>query len=294
VIVDAGTLMEAAKMMGTSQPALSRMISTLETRIGMPLFERTSRPLKPTAMGQELSAQGRTIRTARMRAAEFVDFGARGFFGVLKIGAPPFLCQRLVSEALASFINGRPAVRVDLVPDYYLGLQERIFQNQIDLIVGPSKFVDHGSTELKVEPLFTDVNVIVCRSGHPLLSKTEISISDLSDATWVGHSDRSVLRSDMETALKLMGMKELRFAFQSESAGAVMEILRSTDFLTILPRYAIGNQSDFGLSVIPMTLPTSKQLVSTITLADKEESKLVTDFKSHIRSYIAGSELNHI
>ncbi len=291
VIVDVGTLQEAAKQIGTSQPALSRMISTLESRIGMPLFERTSRPLKPTPIGNELSNQGRAIRTARLRAVEFVDFGARGFFGVLKIGAPPFLCAKLVAEALASFVPERPLIRVDLIPDYYTGLQERMFQNQIDLIIVPGRFVDPNNADLIVEPLYNDLNVIVGRADHPLLHKNRIDISDLENATWIGHPQRSVLRSDMEDSLKLVGVQNVRFAFQSESAGAVVELLRSTDFLTVLPRHAVNIGAQNGLAVLPFELPNPDQVVSMISVVEREESKLMADFKSHMRAHVAAHVL---
>jgi DNA-binding transcriptional LysR family regulator len=286
VIVAAGTLREAARQLGTSQPALSRMIGNLETRAGMLLFERTSRPLRPTALGAELANQGRAIRTARLRAAEVVDFGTRGFFGVLKVGAPPFLCERLVSEAIASFIVERPAIRVDLVPDYLAGLHERIFQNQIDIIIGPAKFVEAGNPDFFLEPLFADTHVIVCSAQHHLIGKPKVSATDLADAIWIGHSDRSLLRYDMEAVLKLMGITNLRLAFQSESAGAVIELLRRTDCLTVLPRYAVRANAHDGLAIVKIDLPDREQIVSMITLADRDQSKLTTDFKSHLREYV--------
>jgi DNA-binding transcriptional LysR family regulator len=286
VIVEAGTLREAARQLGTSQPALSRMISNMETRAGMLLFERSSRPLRPTALGAELANQGRAIRTARLRAAEVVDFGARGFFGVLKIGAPPFLCERLVSEAIASFIAKRPAIRVELVPDYLSGLHERIFQNQIDIIIGPAKFVEAGNPDFALEPLFADSHVIVGKAGHRLVEASHISVGDLEDVTWIGHSDRSLLRFDMEAILQLLGIRNLRFAFQSESAGAVTELLRRTDCLTVLPRYAVRADAQDGLGIVQMVLPDREQVVSMITLADREQSKLTSDFKSHLRDYV--------
>lgn len=286
VIVVAGTLREAARQLGTSQPALSRMIKNLETRTGTLLFERTSRPLRPTALGAELANQGRAIRTARLRAAEVVDFGTRGFFGVLKIGAPPFLCERLVSEAIASFVVERPAIRIDLVPDYLTGLHERIFQNQIDIIVGPAKFVDAGNSDLTLEPLFKDAHVIVGSARHRLIEKSTLSASDLENVTWIGHSDRSLLRYDMEAVLKLMGIRNLRLAFQSESAGAVIELLRTTDYLTVLPRYAVRADARDGLAIVQIALPDLEQVVSMITLADREESKLTSDFKAHLRDYV--------
>lgn len=289
VIIDTGTLQAAALQLGTSQPALSRMIATLEGRIGLPVFERARRPLKPTAVGQELSNQGRAIGMARLRAFEFVDLGKRGFSGVLKIGAPRFLCERLVSETIASFVQERPEVRIDLIADYYIGLQERLFQNQIDIILGPAKIADGSGTDLLLDPLFDDKNAVVGRMGHPLLAKKKVTAQDLSEITWIAHSERSVLRSDMETALKLLGVKNLRLAFQSEAAGAVLELLRNTDFLTVLPTYAIDLNKPNGLAIVPIDLPSPVNTVNMITLKEREETKLLADFKAHVRRHIAVS-----
>lgn len=286
VIIDTGTLRVAADKIGTSQPALSRMIHTLEGRVGAALFERNHRPLRPTPLGRELANQGRTIRVARERSAELVDHSMKGFLGVLKIGAPPFLCERLVSEAISGFLAERPAIRVDLVPDYFPGLHLRLFQNQIDVIVGPAKSADPSYANLLFEPLFEDTNVVVGRADHPLLTR-KISEHDLSAATWVGHSDRSMLRHDMETALRLLGVQNLRFAFQSESASAVLELVRRSDFLTILPRYAVQANGEDGLAILPVTLPTSHQTIAMMSFADREEGKLTGEFKAHLRAYVS-------
>lgn len=286
VIVDAGTLQGAADQIGTSQPALSRMIRTLESRVGAALFEPKRRPLRPTPLGRELASQGRTILIARERSVELVDQGQKGFFGVLKIGAPPFLCERLVSEAIVGFLARRPAIRVDLVPDYFPGLYQRLFHNQIDIILGPAKSADPGNSDLLFEPLFEDTNVIVCRAAHPLLTR-EIDDNALSEMAWVGHSDRSMLRHDMETALRLMGVRNIRFAFQSESAGAVLELVRRSDYLTILPRYAVRADPTDGLAILPIGLPTAEQTIAMMSLADRDETKLVVEFKAHLRRYVS-------
>lgn len=289
VIVEVGTLQQAATRMGTSQPALSRMISTLEKRIGMPLFERSTRPLTPTAIGLELSQQGRAIRTARLRAMEMVDFGAQGFFGVLKLGAPPFLCKSLMSEAIASFLAARPKIRIDLIPDYRAGLMERIYLNQLDVVVGPSKFVDQGNTDLVLDPLFKDNIVVVGRADHPVLAMSSPTATDLESVTWVGHSERSLLLSDMEDALRLMGVRTPRVAFQSESSQAILELLKNSDFLTVLPNYAIRPDGSDGLAVARIALPIQAQVISAITLAQRVETKLTTDFKTHLREEVAQS-----
>lgn len=287
VIVDKGTFQAAATELNMTQPALSRMVATLEARIGMPVFKRTKRPLRLTDIGYELSSQGRVIRSARLRALEFVDLGKTGFSGVLKIGAPRFLCERLMTETIASFIEERPEVRIDLIADYYTGLQEQLFQNKIDIILGPAKMTNVVGNDLAIEPLFDDQNRVVAREGHPLLNKNEITVQDLSDAIWIAHSERSVLRTDMENALKLLGVKQIRLAFQTEAAGAVLETLRITDFLTVLPSYAIHTSRPSGLKTLPIDLPSPINTVNMITLNDQLETKLLVDFKEHVRQQIA-------
>ncbi|MEM5581167.1 LysR family transcriptional regulator [Roseibium sp. AS2] len=291
VIVEAETLHEAAGIIGTSQPALSRMIKTLEARIGLALFERDSKPHKPTRIALELADQGKAIRSAQLRARECVQFVAQGNSGVLKLGVPPFLCRRLVSEAVAKFVSERSVAHIELVPDYFSGLQDRLVQNVIDIIIAPSKHVDHRNAQLQLEPLFEDINVVVGRAGHPLFRKKEISGRDLSDVTWIGHSDSSVLRYDMETALKLMGVNHMHLAFQSGSADAIIEVLRNTDFLTILPRYAMSADRSDGLEIAPVDLPNAVQIVCMITLAGRGDSELTSDFKAHLRTYVAARNM---
>lgn len=287
VIIEAETLQDAADIIGTSQPALSRMIKNLEARIGLPLFERDTKPHKATRIGLELADQGRAIRSAQRRARECVDFISKGNSGVLKLGVPPFLCRRLVSEAVAEFVAERSIAHIELVPDYFAGLHERLVQNVIDVIIAPSKHVEHRTARLLLEPLFEDTNVVIGRAGHPLFRKARISSRDLEAVTWIGHSDSSVLRYDMETALKLLGVGHMHLAFQSGSADAIIEVLRKTDCLTILPRYAIRSDGSDGLETGPIDLPNALQTVCMITLADRGESELTTDFKAHLRKYVA-------
>ena len=288
IIVSTGTLQGAADKIGTSQPALSRMIRTLESRIGAPLFERNHRPLRPTPLGLELANQGRAILIARQRAVELVDHGRKGFYGVLKIGSPPFICERLVSEAISGFLTERPEIRVVLMPDYVPELHQKLFQNQIDIIVGPAKSADPRYSGISLDPLFEDTNVIVGRAGHPLLG-CEITDRELSAAIWVGHSDRSMLRHDMETALRLLGVRDLRFAFQSESesAGAVWELARRSDFLTVLPRSAVRAGREDSLAILPVNLPTADQTIAMMSRLDRDESKLTAEFKAHMRDHVA-------
>ncbi|MDI5922658.1 LysR family transcriptional regulator [Halomonas sp. LR5S13] len=287
-IVDYGTFQDAATKLGTTQPALSRMIRTLEERTGSLLFERSTRPLVPTIIGLELAEQGRKVREARSRAAEVLDFTKRGIFGSLKIGAPPFLCRRLASDIISPFFEHRREIRVELVPDYFPVLQEKLILNQLDVVICPSNLVDTSRADLVLEPLFDDRIVVVCRPGHPLVDKWPIEPADLESVNWISHSKRSMLRTDLETALAEIGVTQLRFAFQSESSSAVIDMLRRNDYLTILPEYAVTELCrGEELVILPVGLPTMHRAVSMITDARRAENRLLTAFMAHVRTEVS-------
>ncbi len=286
-IVEHGTLHEAAKLLGTSQPALSRMISNLESRIGVQVFERSSRPLIATEIGQKLADHGRAIRAVRIRADEDVQLGMRGMSGELKIGAPPFLCERLVGDAISAFLKHRSGIEVELVSDYFPQLERAVSLNHIDVVIFPLRLLTSTKADLTVEPLFKDEHVVVGRQGHPLFDRDEITAKDLEKATWISHSEHSMLRSDMEAALASFGVASLSFAFQSESAGAIFEMLRTTEFLTVLPRYAIRRSEPVGgLSPLPVRFASSSMTVGMVQLRGRQKSPLLAAFATHMRNYV--------
>lgn len=291
-IVDHGTMQQAAEYLGTSQPALSRMLRQMEDRTGILLFEPGSRPLLATEMGRKLSDQGRAIKAARARAHEDVMLSARGMIGELKIGAPPFLCERLVGDVIATFYGKRPAIEAQLVSDYFPSLERALLLNQVEIIVCPIKLVVAGQVALQVESLFRDEHVVVARREHALTRKSSITIEDLEAASWIGHARRSMLNTDMATALASIGVVNLKIGFHSESAGANFEMLRRTDFLTVLPRYALSQiQIDSGLTVLPVKFSTPFLAVGMVTSKERTASPLLKAFQEHLRHYVGESDL---
>lgn len=286
-IVEFGTFNEAAKRLGTSQSALSRMVANLEKRIGTPLFERSSRPLVPTEVGKSIASHGRTIALARQRALEEVNVVLEGMSGQLKIGTPPFLCERLVGDTIASFLQERPEIEVNLVSEYFPQLERKLLLNQLDVVICPLRLLTVSKDELATEPLFEDRHVVVGRSGHWLNERDKITAADLEEATWISHADNSMLQSDMASALTSLGVRNLRVAFKSGSASAILEVLRNTDFLTVLPSYALreGDNKN-SLSAVPVNFRTSAMTVGMVTPTNRLKSPLLNAFADHARDYV--------
>ncbi|MEP5153803.1 LysR family transcriptional regulator [Planktotalea sp.] len=287
-IVECGTFNEAAKRLGTSQSALSRMVANFEARLGTPLFERSSRPLLPTEVGKKLANHGRTITSTRRRAFEEAQIVLDGMSGELKIGAPPFLCERLVGDAIAGFLQQRSDIEIKLVSEYFPQLERKVVLNQLDVVICPLRLLTVSREDLAIEPLFKDQHIVVGRADHKLIKAGKVTAQDLENATWISHSENSMLQADMASALSSFGVRNLKYAFQSESAGSILEMLRNTDFLTVLPSYALRRSEDTdSLAQLPVQFTSSAMSVGMVTPTNRLESPLLTAFATHMRDYVA-------
>jgi DNA-binding transcriptional LysR family regulator len=113
-ILDGGTLRAAAERLGTTQPGLSRTNAMLEERIGTWLFDRSRCPLTPTDTCVELAALGRSISSAVERADNLSREITAGQYGTIRVGAPPFMCDHLMSRIIGGFARARPHIHVVL------------------------------------------------------------------------------------------------------------------------------------------------------------------------------------
>lgn len=215
VILDSGTLRIAAERLGTTQPALSRTIAMMEKRVGAPLFERRRRPLTPTDTAVELAAVGRTIRGAVEQADRMSHQISSGEYGTIRVGAPPFMCDQLVSRIIGEFAHARPQIRVVLHANYFPPLITDLNNHRLDMVIGPFELLDRP-VGLAVERILKNRNLIVCRPGHALTRRKKVTIADFEAATWVGHSRESMLSADLRSTLADLGVNRFNVLFESD------------------------------------------------------------------------------
>lgn len=91
-----GSISEAARVLGLTQPAISAHVAALEEQLGRPLFERHARGVRPTAAADDLAAAlGQTLDRAE---AAFATLKARStrLSGVVHLAGPAeYLAERV-------------------------------------------------------------------------------------------------------------------------------------------------------------------------------------------------------
>lgn len=114
-VFETGSFSAAARRMKVGQPAVSKSIAQLETRLGVPLFVRSTRGLMPTEPGQRFYERAK----AAIDAAEDAEFQARGaalsLTGTLRVCAPVTFARLHIVPALPTFLERHPDMCLDLV-----------------------------------------------------------------------------------------------------------------------------------------------------------------------------------
>src|SRR5258707_887020 len=86
---EAGSIRSAAASLGRSQPGLTKNLRQIEDELGARLFQRTSRGVIPTRIGQLVLARTRTIATDIRRLQEEVEQTKGGQHGTVSVCVSP-------------------------------------------------------------------------------------------------------------------------------------------------------------------------------------------------------------
>lgn len=113
-VVERGSLTGAARDLGVSQPAVSKLIRNLELQVGARLLERSARALRPTTQGLTLyERSGGAIQTIDA-ALDAVRGAGTLIDGRLRVHGPACVGERHLNRILFAFQDEHPAVSVEL------------------------------------------------------------------------------------------------------------------------------------------------------------------------------------
>lgn len=113
-IAEEGSLRAAARRLGVNPPAVSHQLKTFETRLGTPLFVRTTRSVSLTDAGRLLYEGSRHLLGALDDALETARLSAGVNAGRLRITLPYRAFQTIVAPRLRSFQSAHPRIELDL------------------------------------------------------------------------------------------------------------------------------------------------------------------------------------
>jgi DNA-binding transcriptional LysR family regulator len=130
-VVETGSIVAASARLNLTQPGVTRRIQNLEEVLGAQLFDRLSKPLKPTPAGHEAYAQGRRLlrMVDDLKSGVARDGVVRGEF---RLGLTPALSEAGLTDPLDALRAEFPALAVRVVSGWWRHQIERVSRNELD------------------------------------------------------------------------------------------------------------------------------------------------------------------
>ena len=175
-VMTTGNLTEAARMLHTSQPTVSRELARFEKVLGLQLFERTRGRLQPTVQGLRLFEEVQRSWYGLDRIVSAAESLREFRQGELSIACLPVFSQSFLPLLLPPFLSRYPEVSLQIVPQESPLLEEWLSAQRHDLGLTETLHTPAGTERT---PLLTLNEVCVLPAGHPLAAQGKVAWDEL-------------------------------------------------------------------------------------------------------------------
>lgn len=241
----------AAERCFVTQSTLSGGIQDLETALGVVLFERTKRRVKPTPVGSELITRARRILS---EVKGFVDT-AQGFgdplSGPVRLGVIPTIAPFLLPRIMTRIQEAFPRIKLILREEQSARLMSQLGNGDIDVLILAFPYpVPQAEHRLFLRDPF----YLVCPPDHPLAALREIPVEDVPTDELLLLEDGHCLRDHALAACRFSGARHAN-EVQGTSLYTLLHMVAGGLGITLMPAMAVeeGLPQGLGLAAVPMT-----------------------------------------
>ncbi|MDW3687496.1 LysR family transcriptional regulator [Cupriavidus sp. CV2] len=179
-----GSISGASKLLYVSQPAISRLMSHTEQRLGLELFRRVKGRLYPTPEARRLLGEVNAVYEGIERVNEIAEDLATNRTGSLRISCSPNLGQTVLPQAIASFRAAHPAVRIVVRTQIPGNMLRALLSGQAELAVSNMPLA-HPNLESRL--LVKNPMVALVPAGHPLSGRSYVRPAELAGEPLIGY-----------------------------------------------------------------------------------------------------------
>jgi LysR family hydrogen peroxide-inducible transcriptional activator len=284
-IAETGNFTRASERNHVSQPSLSQQIQKLEAEIGHKLFHRLGRKAVLTEAGTAFLERARRILFEVENATKELG-DKRGLGRRITVGAVQTVMPYLITPLITRLRDEHPNLLIGAREDFRGSLLRAVVEGDVDLAVVPQPVKDH---RISIEPLFTEPLLLVVGRRHPIASRTEISVADLVDETFVSLGDSSSLAAQIQA---FFGDQQFRpnIAFRCAQVATLKQIVASGLGISLLPQLARLPEDRESLTYLRLTGSEPTRELVVIRHLQRYQSRGAEQFLTLLRQHIGARE----
>jgi LysR family transcriptional regulator for metE and metH len=242
LLTEATTLSRAAESLLITQPALTHRIREAERRLGVKLYEKSGRRLRPTAAAQVLTdAAGKILRELD-EAERIAIASAEGIQHVVRLTVGNYNTYHWLPGFLARFRIQHPEIEIELEPNSSGAAVKRLAEGNLDIAIVPGTAVP-GS--LDATTLFNDQLVAVVWPEHHFVGRPFVTAQDFKDQTYLTYSLASEPGFEADRLWSAENVSPIRKR-NLGSIDAICELVKAQAGIAVLSRWGIERELALG------------------------------------------------
>lgn len=267
VLLETRSFSATARHLGTSQSALTRRVRKLEEALGVTLFERTTRAVRPTLAAKRMKARAQamldeareTLREMRDETARFEHQNS----AIVTVAAVPSAVPRLLVPALGVLGAGQGGARVRILDMLANEVAEAVAGGEADFGISSLPVPEE---QIAFEPLFADRVVLAVPRDHPLTAGTSVAWEALAGQRLVLPMQGSGNRALIDRALARSG-PTLFWTYEVPRTSTALELVRAGLGVAPVPLSAVPLAEE-SLVVRALTGPDVSRQIGLIGRRD--------------------------
>jgi DNA-binding transcriptional LysR family regulator len=284
-VAETGSMTRAARALGISQPAVSRLLADLSAQMGFQLLDRRSGRLVPTQEARFLLPDIRRMLEMMAHMREVSHNLTDRKAGHLRLACLPGFATSHLPDVIAQFLARHPGVTVTIEPDRPERILEWIIGEQYDCGI-TADFEAHPAVESE------DVNirsVCILPDGHPLLAKTTLTPADLSDQPLIHTRRDSHFFRDLKEVFTTAGV-EMKPIIETRQFTAACALVARGVGVSVISELDAAGFGGRGIAYRPFA-PAVLHKLSLVRPVHKYPSMITLEFMEMFRESLKAFEM---
>lgn len=258
-VAENASFRKASEQLHLSLPAVSMQIKQMEERLGLALFQRTTRKVELTPEGEQLLISARKAVAELEGALARLQQSADAQQGHLSFACVPTVAGTTLPALIMEFARRYPGVTVRVRELTQPEMLEAVRRREVDFGIGPEP---DRPGELECQPVFSDDYVAVLPADHLAADKKTISLRELARMRLLALGS-SQFRRHLLAALEQEGLApDMSYEFTHVSTAVAM--VEAGLGVGILPGVAVPRRP--GLKIVRIVRPVMKRTIAIMTI----------------------------
>jgi len=267
-IAESGSISKAARVLGVTQPTLSRRLAALEREVGSALLRRDTHTMSLTEAGRTLLSDARELLAMADRMGGRLQREKETLRGHLRLVSVVDVGQWVVSRVLSRFQRLHPQVTVEL---HLINRPTKFVKEGFDCSILVGAPMDRGVVGRRIAELprrLVAAPGVLEREGVPECPE------DLSGLPWVGFLQPHFFTRDRLELVRGKAVERLKLApaMLLDTVTAVREAVLEGAGFTVLPEWMSGDDVAEGRLV--ELLPEWRAVPAELYLAHSAQGEL--------------------